>query len=128
MEGLAYRAPTTSTDTGGRPLRARTGIAAGHGLVEPVYGLREYASARSVFGSWENGLHRGLAAIDRLPIGSRSRTRSHTPVHAPGQPMRSTSPSSNARVLHPSTSQALTRSKTITTFERRYNATARPFR
>ncbi|QYC38770.1 hypothetical protein Nocox_05715 [Nonomuraea coxensis DSM 45129] len=94
---------------------ATTGIVPFMTLVEKVMTTEPYASAKRVFWVVDNGSsHRGKAAGDRLTARFPNAVMVHTPVHASwlNQIEIFFFPSCSARSSHPTTSPALTRSKT----------------
>ncbi len=93
---------------------AKTGIVPFMSLVEQVMTQEPYASAKRVFWVVDNGSsHRGQAAIDRLAKRFPNAVMIHTPVHASWlNQVEIFFSSCSARSSLPTTSPALTRSRT----------------
>lgn len=112
-----------------------TGIAPFDRLVAQVMGTEPYASARRVFWVVDNGSsHRGQASIDRLEgrytrRGHRRLRLIHTPVHSSWLNQIEIYLSIvDRKVLTPSDFSDLDEVEArLLAFERRYEATARPF-
>ncbi|WP_425464745.1 IS630 family transposase [Nonomuraea terrae] len=110
---------------------AKTGIVPFMDLVEQVMAQEPYASAKRVFWIVDNGSsHRGQAAIDRLATRFPNAVLMHTPVHASWMNQVEIFFSIVQRkVVTPNDFTGLDQVEDrIIAFERRYNATARPFR
>jgi transposase len=110
---------------------ARTGIVPFMTLVEQVMTQEPYASAKRVFWVVDNGSsHRGQAAIDRLARGFPNAVMVHTPVHASWlNQVEIFFSIVQRKVVTPNDFTSLDQVEDrLTAFERRYNATARPFR
>ncbi|MFF4625568.1 transposase [Nonomuraea jabiensis] len=92
----------------------KTGIEPFTTLVDKVMTQEPYVSAKRVFWVVDNcSSHRGQAAIDRAAKRYPNAVMVHTPVHASWiNQIEIFFPSSSARSSHPTTSPALTRSKT----------------
>jgi hypothetical protein len=99
-------------------------------LVEQVMTQQPYASAKRVFWVVDNGSsHRGKAAIDRLAARFGNAVMVHTPVHASWVNQVEVFFSVVQRkVVSPNDFTNLDDVKRrLADFEKRYNATARPF-
>ena len=110
---------------------AKTGIMPFMTLVEQVMTQEPYASARRVFWIVDNGSsHRGQAAIDRLAKRFPNAVMVHTPVHASWlNQVEIFFSIVQRKVVTPNDYTSLDQVEDrLTAFERRYNATARPFR
>ena len=110
---------------------AKTGIVPFMTLAEQVMTQEPYASAKRVFWVVDNGSsHRGQAAIDRLAKRFPNAVMVHTPVHASWTNQIEIFFSIVQRkVVTPNDFTSLDQVEDrLTAFERRYNATARPFR
>lgn len=110
---------------------AKTGIAPFMTLVEKVMTQQPYASAKRVFWIVDNGSsHRGQAAIDRLTKRFPNAVMVHTPVHASWlNQVEIYFSIIQRKVLTPNDFTSLDQVEDrLTTFEQRYNTTARPFR
>jgi hypothetical protein len=110
---------------------AKTGIVPFMTLVEHVMTQEPYASARRVFWVVDNGSsHRGQAAIDRLTKRFPNAVMVHTPVHASWlNQIEIFFSIVQRKVVTPNDFTSLDQVEDrLTAFERRYNATARPFR
>jgi len=110
---------------------AKTGIAPFMILVEQVMTQEPYASAKRVFWVVDNGSsHRGQAAIDRLAKRFPNAVMVHTPVHASWlSQVEILFSIVQRKVVTPNDFTSLDQVEDrLTAFERRYNATARPFR
>jgi transposase len=108
-----------------------TGIVPFMTLVEKVMTQEPYASARRVFWVVDNGTsHRGQAAIDRLAKRFPNAVMVHTPVHASWlNQVEIFFSIVQRKVVTPNDFASLDQVEDrLTAFERRYNATARPFR
>jgi transposase len=109
----------------------KTGIVPFMTLAEQVMTQEPYASAKRVFWVVDNGSsHRGQAAINRLAKRFPNAVMTHTPVHASWTNQIEIYFSIIQRkVLTPNDFTSLDQVEDrLTAFERRYNATARPFR
>jgi len=108
-----------------------TGIVPFMALVEQVMTTEPYASAKRVFWVVDNGSsHRGKAAIDRLAARFPHAVMVHTPVHASWLNQVEIYFSVVQRKVvspHDFTDLAEVEQR-LTDFEKRYNATAKPFR
>jgi transposase len=107
-----------------------TGIAPFMALVEQVMTQQPYASAKRVFWVVDNGSsHRGKAAIDRLAARFGNAVMVHTPVHASWLNQVEVYFSVVQRkVVSPNDFTDLTEvEQRLAGFEKRYNATAKPF-
>ena len=107
-----------------------TGIAPFMALVEQVMTTEPYASAKRVFWVVDNGSsHRGQAAIDRLTKRFPNAVMVHTPIHASWLNQAEIYFSVVQRkVVSPNDFTDLTEVEhRLAEFEKRYNATARPF-
>jgi transposase len=110
---------------------AKTGIVPFMTLVEQVMTQEPYASAKRVFWVVDNGSsHRGQASIDRLAKRFPNAVMVHTPVHASWlNQVEIYFSIIQRKVLTPNDFTSLDQVEDrLTAFERRYNATARPFR
>ena len=110
---------------------AKTGIVPFMTLVEQVMTQEPYASARRVFWVIDNGpSHRGQASIDRLAKRFPNAVMVHTPVHASWlNQVEIYFSIIQRKVLTPNDFTSLDQVEDrLVAFERRYNATARPFR
>ena len=110
---------------------AKTGIMPFMTLVEQVMTQEPYASAKRVFWVVDNGSsHRGQAAIDRLTRRFPNAVMVHTPVHASWlNQVEIFFSIVQRKVVTPNDFTSLDQVEDrLTAFERRYNATARPFR
>jgi transposase len=108
-----------------------TGIVPFMALVEQVMTQEPYASAKRVFWIVDNGSsHRGRAAIDRLAGRFPNAVMVHTPVHASWLNQIEVYFSVVQRkVVSPNDFTDLVEvEQRLTDFEKRYNATATPFR
>jgi DDE superfamily endonuclease len=107
-----------------------TGIAPFMALVEQVMTTEPYASAKRVFWVVDNGSsHRGQAAIDRLATRFPNAVMVHTPVHASWLNQTEIYFSVVQRkVVSPNDFTNLDEvEQRLIDFEKRYNATAKPF-
>jgi Homeodomain-like domain/DDE superfamily endonuclease len=110
---------------------AKTGIVPFMTLVEKVMTQEPYASAKRVFWVVDNGSsHRGQAAIDRLAKRFPNAVMVHTPVHASWlNQIEIFFSIVQRKVVTPNDFTSLDQVEDrLAAFERRYNATARPFR
>lgn len=110
---------------------AKTGIVPFMTLAEQVMTQEPYASAKRVFWVVDNGSsHRGQAAIDRLAKRFPNAVMIHTPVHASWlNQIEIFFSIVQRKVVTPNDFTSLDQVEDrLTAFERRYNATARPFR
>jgi Homeodomain-like domain/DDE superfamily endonuclease len=110
---------------------AKTGIVPFMTLVEQVMTQEPYASAQRVFWVVDNGSsHRGQAAVDRLTRRFPNAVMVHTPVHASWlNQVEIFFSIVQRKVVTPNDFTSLDQVEDrLTAFERRYNATARPFR
>jgi hypothetical protein len=110
---------------------AKTGIVPFMTLAEKVMTQEPYASAKRVFWVVDNGSsHRGQAAIDRLAKRFPNAVMVHTPVHASWlNQVEIFFSIVQRKVVTPNDFTSLDQVEDrLTAFERRYNATARPFR
>jgi transposase len=110
---------------------AKTGIVPFMTLVEQVMTQEPYASAKRVFWVVDNGSsHRGQAAIDRLAKRFPNAVMVHTPVHASWlNQIEIFFSIVQRKVVTPNDFTSLDQVEDrLTAFERRYNATALPFR
>jgi transposase len=108
-----------------------TGIVPFMALVEQVMTVEPYASAKRVFWIVDNGSsHRGKAAIDRLTQRFPNAVMVHTPVHASWLNQVEVYFSVVQRkVVSPNDFTDLDEvEQRLAAFEKRYNATATPFR
>jgi transposase len=108
-----------------------TGIDPFTDLVDEVMTQEPYASARRVFWIVDNGSsHRGQAAINRLNKRYPNAVMIHTPVHASWlNQVEIYFSIVQRKVVTPNDFTNLDQVQDrLTAFERRYNATARPFR
>jgi transposase len=108
-----------------------TGIVPFMALVEQVMTQEPYASAERVFWVVDNGSsHRGRAAIDRLGRRFGNAVMVHTPVHASWlNQVEIYFSVVQRKVVTPNDFIALAEvEQRLAEFERRYNATATPFR
>ncbi len=108
-----------------------TGIEPFMALVEQVMTQEPYASATRVFWVVDNGSsHRGQAAIDRLTRRFPNAVMVHTPVHASWtNQIEVVFSVVQRKVVSPNDFTTLDQVEgRLVEFERRYNATARPFR
>jgi DDE superfamily endonuclease len=108
-----------------------TGIVPFMTLAEQVMTQEPYASAKRVFWIVDNGSsHRGQAAINRLAKRFPNAVMVHTPVHASWlNQIQIYFSVIQRKVLTPNDFTSLDQVEDrLTAFERRYNATARPFR
>lgn len=108
-----------------------TGIEAFMALVEQVMTQQPYASATRVFWIVDNGSsHRGQAAIDRLTERFPNAVMVHTPVHASWlNQIEIVFSVIQRKVVSPNDFTNLDQIQArLVEFERRYNATARPFK
>lgn len=108
-----------------------TGIEAFMALVEQVMTQEPYASATRVFWIVDNGSsHRGQAAIDRLAKRFPNAVMIHTPVHASWlNQVEIVFSVVQRKVVSPNDFTSLDQVEArLVEFERRYNATARPFK
>jgi transposase len=108
-----------------------TGIAPFMALVEQVMASEPYASAKRVFWVVDNGSsHRGQAAIDRLAARFPNAVMVHTPIHASWLNQVEVFFSVVQRkVVSPNDFTDLDEvEQRLIEFEKRYNATATPFR
>jgi transposase len=115
---FSHRAPTT-------------GIVPFMTLAEQVMTQEPYASAKRVFWIVDNGSsHRGQASIDRLAKRFPNAVLVHTPVHASWlNQVEIYFSVIQRKVLTPNDFASLDQVEDrLVAFERRYNATARPFR
>lgn len=109
---------------------AKTGITPFMTLVEKVMTSEPYASAERVFWVVDNGSsHRGKAACDRLAARFPNAVLIHTPVHASWlNQVEIFFSIVQRKVVSPNDFTSLDQVEDrLTTFERRYNETARPF-
>jgi hypothetical protein len=107
-----------------------TGIAPFMALVEQVMTTEPYASAKRVFWVVDNGSsHRGQAAIDRLAKRFSNAVMVHTPIHASWLNQAEIYFSVVQRkVVSPNDFTDLVEVEhRLAEFEKRYNATTRPF-
>jgi transposase len=107
-----------------------TGIVPFMALVEQVMTCEPYASAKRVFWVVDNGSsHRGQAAIDRLAARFGNAVMVHTPVHASWLNQIEVFFSVVQRnVVSPNDFTNLAEvEQRLAEFEKRYNATAKPF-
>jgi transposase len=107
-----------------------TGIAPFMALVEQVMTCEPYASAKRVFWVVDNGSsHRGKAAIDRLAARFPNAVMVHTPVHASWlNQVEIFFSVVQRKVVSPNDFTNLDEVKQrLAEFEKRYNATAKPF-
>jgi transposase len=110
---------------------ASTGIVPFMALVEQVMTQQPYASAKRVFWVVDNGSsHRGQSAIDRLAARFPNAVMVHTPVHASWlNQVEIYFSVVQRKVLSPNDFTNLDEvERRLGDFEKRYNATARPFR
>lgn len=110
---------------------ATTGIVPFMDLVEQVMTQEPYASAKRVFWVVDNGSsHRGKAAADRLTARFPNAVMVHTPVHASWlNQVEIFFSIVQRKVVTPNDFTSLDEVEDrLIAFERRYNATARPFR
>jgi hypothetical protein len=108
-----------------------TGIDPFTELVDEVMTQEPYASARRVFWVVDNGSsHRGQAAVNRLAKRYPNAVMIHTPVHASWlNQVEIYFSIVQRKVVTPNDFTDLDQVQDrLTAFERRYNATARPFR
>jgi hypothetical protein len=108
-----------------------TGIVPFMALVEQIMPTEPYASAKRVFWIVDNGSsHRGQAAIDRLAKRFPNAVMVHTPVHASWlNQVEIYFSVVQRKVVSPNDFTDLAEvEQRLTDFEKRYNATARPFR
>jgi transposase len=108
-----------------------TGIVAFMALAEQVMTQEPYASARRVFWVVDNGSsHRGQAAVDRLSRRFGNAVMVHTPVHASWlNQVEIYFSVVQRKVVTPNDFTDLAEvEQRLAEFERRYNATATPFR
>jgi transposase len=108
-----------------------TGIVPFMALVEQVMTTEPYASAKRVFWIVDNGSsHRGQAAIDRLAKRFPNAVMVHTPVHASWlNQVEIYFSVLQRKVVSPNDFTDLAEvEQRLADFEKRYNATARPFR
>jgi transposase len=108
-----------------------TGIVPFMTLVEQVMTTEPYASAKRVFWVVDNGSsHRGQAAINRLAKRYPHAVMVHTPVHASWlNQIEIFFSIVQRKVVTPNDFTSLDQVEDrLVAFERRYNATARPFR
>jgi transposase len=109
---------------------AKTGIVPFMALVEKVMTTEPYASAKRVFWVVDNGSsHRGKAAADRLARRFPNAVMVHTPVHASWlNQIEIYFSIIQRKVVSPNDFTSLDQVEDrLIAFERRYNATARPF-
>lgn len=107
-----------------------TGIKPFMALVEQVMTTEPYASAKRVFWIVDNGSsHRGNAAIDRLTRRFPNAVMVHTPVHASWlNQVEIYFSVLQRKVVSPNDLADLAEvERRLTDFEKRYNATAKPF-
>jgi transposase len=107
-----------------------TGIAPFMALAEQVMTCEPYASAKRVFWVVDNGSsHRGQAAIDRLAARFPNAVMVHTPVHASWlNQVEIFFSVVQRKVVSPNDFTNLDEvEQRLVEFEKRYNATARPF-
>jgi transposase len=107
-----------------------TGIAPFMALVEQVMTGEPYASAKRVFWVVDNGSsHRGKAAIDRLAARFPNAVMVHTPIHASWlNQVEIFFSVVQRKVVSPNDFTNLDEVKhRLAEFEKRYNATAKPF-
>jgi hypothetical protein len=100
-------------------------------LVEQVMTTEPYASAKRVLWIVDNGSsHRGQAAIDRLAMRFPNAVMVHTPVHASWlNQVEIYFSVVQRKVVSPNDFTDLAEvEQRLTDFEKRYNATATPFR
>jgi transposase len=110
---------------------ASTGIVPFMALVEQVMTAQPYASAKRVFWIVDNGSsHRGQAAIDRLAARFPNAVMVHTPTHASWlNQVEIYFSVVQRKVVSPNDFTDLAEvEQRLAGFEKRYNATARPFR
>ncbi|MGW3967687.1 IS630 family transposase [Amycolatopsis sp. NPDC005003] len=110
---------------------ASTGIVPFMTLVEQVMTVEPYASAKRVFWVVDNGSsHRGQAAIDRLAKRFPNAVMVHTPIHASWlNQVEIYFSVVQRKVVSPNDFTDLDEVKQrLAEFEKRYNATAEPFR
>ncbi|MEU4254572.1 IS630 family transposase [Amycolatopsis sp. NPDC026612] len=108
-----------------------TGIVPFMALVEQVMTQPLYASAKRVFWVVDNGSsHRGQAAINRLAVRFPNAVMVHTPVHASWlNQVEIFFSVVQRKVVSPNDFTDLAEvEQRLEAFEKRYNATARPFR
>jgi hypothetical protein len=108
-----------------------TGIVPFMTLVEHVVTQEPYASARRVFWVVDNGSsHRGKTAADRLAKRFPNSVMVHTPVHASWlNQIEIFFSIVQRKVVTPNDFTSLDQVEDrLTAFEKRYNATARPFK
>ena len=108
-----------------------TGIVPFMALVEQVMTVEPYASAKRVFWIVDNGSsHRGTAAIDRLAKRFPNAVMVHTPIHASWlNQVEIYFSVVQRKVVSPNDFTDLHEvEQRLTDFEKRYNATATPFR
>ncbi|MEV6907060.1 transposase [Amycolatopsis sp. NPDC051071] len=108
-----------------------TGITPFMALVEQVMTCEPYASAKRVFWVVDNGSsHRGQAAIDRLAARFPNAVMVHTPIHASWlNQVEIFFSVVQRKVVSPNDFTDLNEvEQRLTDFEKRYNATATPFR
>jgi hypothetical protein len=109
---------------------ASTGIVPFMALVEQVMTCEPYASAKRVFWVVDNGSsHRGQAAVDRLAARFPNAVMVHTPVHASWlNQVEIFFSVVQRKVVSPNDFTDLAEvEQRLIGFEKRYNATARPF-
>jgi transposase len=109
----------------------KTGIAPFMALVEQVMTIQPYASAKRVFWVVDNGSsHRGRKAIERLAQRFPNAVMVHTPVHASWlNQIEIFFSIVQRKVVSPNDFTNLAEvEQRLLAFERRYNATAQPFR
>lgn len=107
-----------------------TGIAPFMALVEQVMTVEPYASAKRVFWVVDNGSsHRGQAAIDRLAARFPNAVMVHTPIHASWlNQVEIYFSVVQRKVVSPNDFTDLAEvEQRLGEFEKRYNATAKPF-
>jgi transposase len=107
-----------------------TGIAPFMALVEQVMTCEPYASAKRVFWVVDNGSsHRGKAAIDRLAARFPNAVMVHTPIHASWlNQVEIFFSVVQRKVVSPNDFTNLDEvEQRLAAFEKRYNATAKPF-
>jgi transposase len=107
-----------------------TGIVPFRALVEQVMTCEPYASAKRVFWVVDNGSsHRGQAAINRLAVRFPNAVMVHTPVHASWlNQVEIFFSVVQRKVVSPNDFTDLAEvEQRLAEFEKRYNATARPF-
>ncbi|WP_433171669.1 IS630 family transposase [Actinoallomurus sp. CA-150999] len=110
---------------------AKTGIVPFMTLVEKVMTSEPYTSAKRVYWVVDNGSsHRGKAAVDRLARDFPNAVMVHTPVHASWlNQVEIFFSIVQRKVVTPNDFTSLDQVEDrLTTFERRYNETARPFK